>query len=77
MLLLRRSLSVIILPSAQTFPPCLVFTARAMANASVANSGSTWLNEKSGEEFTDKLWKETIQDVVTVDPALVSFASVP
>ncbi|KAM7205920.1 hypothetical protein V8F33_000750 [Rhypophila sp. PSN 637] len=36
--------------------------------------GNTWLNESDGKKFTERLWKETVQDVAAVDPALASFA---
>ncbi|KAM0260404.1 hypothetical protein ACHAQJ_002806 [Trichoderma viride] len=35
--------------------------------------GAAFLNKPEGEEFIDKLWKESVQDVAAVDPALSSY----
>ncbi|KAL6902586.1 NAD(P)-binding protein [Trichoderma evansii] len=36
--------------------------------------GAAFLNEPEGEEFVNKLWKESVQDVSAVDPSLSSYA---
>ncbi|KAK3315577.1 hypothetical protein B0H66DRAFT_584006 [Apodospora peruviana] len=38
-------------------------------------TGTAFLDEPAGKEFTEKLWRETIADVATVDPSLRSFDS--
>ncbi|KAL7924019.1 hypothetical protein ACQKWADRAFT_319885 [Trichoderma austrokoningii] len=36
--------------------------------------GAAFLNEPEGEKFVNELWKESVQDVATVDPSLSSYA---
>jgi hypothetical protein len=33
-----------------------------------------YLAGTDGEKFIDKVWKETVEDIAVVDPALLSFA---
>jgi retinol dehydrogenase-14 len=40
----------------------------------IVNRGAAFLNEPEGEEFINKLWKESVQDVATIDPSLSSYA---
>lgn len=40
----------------------------------ISDRGAAFLNEPEGEEFINKLWKESVQDVATVDPSLGSYA---
>lgn len=40
----------------------------------ISNSGAAFLNAPEGEEFINKLWKESVQDIAAVDPSLSSYA---
>jgi len=36
-------------------------------------SGAAFLNTPAGEEFVDRIWEETVEDVISVDPALSTY----
>lgn len=40
----------------------------------LADRGAAFLNEPEGEEFINKLWKESVQDIAALDPDLSSYA---
>lgn len=40
----------------------------------MADRGAAFLNGPEGEEFVNKLWKESVQDVAAIDPSLSSYA---